>query len=86
MRHCGDGNGDGNHDGDGDGESSVTVGVNYGENGEITFTDLSPLFAPTVKVPLSQFSPHFHLLLSGEKTYTVGVNYGKTGGTTVKLR
>ena len=34
VRHCGDGNGDGNHDGDGDGESSVTVGVNYGENGE----------------------------------------------------
>ena len=39
VRHYGDRDSDGNHDGgdgnhDGDGESSVTVGVNYGENGE----------------------------------------------------
>ena len=39
VRHYGNRDSDGNHDGgdgnhDGDGESSVTVGVNYGENGE----------------------------------------------------
>ena len=44
VRHCGDGNGDGNHDGDGDGESSVTVGVNYGENGEKRWNDFHRSF------------------------------------------